>query len=212
MPQNTIAQNIASMLLDIKAIRLSPDKPFKWASGWNSPIYCDNRVSLSYPEIRTYIKNSLSAAIMAYYPETQIVAGVATAGIAQGALIADYLDLPFCYVRPEPKKHGMGNQIEGKIEAGRKVVLVEDLVSTGGSSLKAAEALMEAGAEVLGMVSIFTYGFEIAKENFAKHNLNFYSLSDYTTLLAEGVKKSYISQSQLITLEEWRIDPANWLA
>jgi orotate phosphoribosyltransferase len=166
MQNLTIPQEVAQHLLKIQAIQLRPDQPFTWASGWNSPIYCDNRVSLSFPEVRTYIKNCLSAAVKAYFPQADIIAGVATAGIAQGALVADYLDLPFCYVRPEPKKHGMGNQIEGKIEKGQKVVLIEDLISTGGSSLKAADALKEAGVEVLGMVAIFTYGFEIASDNF----------------------------------------------
>lgn len=212
MEQTTIAQNVASMLLEIKAIRLNPDKPFKWASGWNSPIYCDNRVSLSYPSVRTYVKDAISAAVKAYWPETEVIAGVATAGIAQGALVADFLDLPFCYVRPEPKKHGMGNQIEGQVKPGQKVVLIEDLVSTGGSSLKAADALREAGVEVLGMIAIFTYGFDIAKQNFAGKGVDFYTLSDYNTLISEAVKNNYISESQLITLQEWRNDPANWNA
>ncbi|MBC7407988.1 MAG: orotate phosphoribosyltransferase [Arcicella sp.] len=210
MAQRTLAENVASMLLEVKAVRLNPDRPFKWASGWNSPIYCDNRITLSYPKVRSAIKNGLSSAVQAYFADVDIIAGVATAGIAQGALVADWLELPFCYVRPEPKKHGMGNQIEGYIKAGQKVVLVEDLVSTGGSSLKAVDALREAGANVLGMVSIFTYGFEIAKSNFAEKNLKFYSLSDYDTLIGEAVKQKYVSESQLITLHEWRNNPAEW--
>jgi len=165
MEQRTLAENVASMLLEVKAVRLNPDRPFKWASGWNSPIYCDNRITLSYPKVRTAIKNGLASAVQAYWNDVEIIAGVATAGIAQGALVADWLELPFCYVRPEPKKHGMGNQIEGYIKPGQKVVLVEDLVSTGGSSLKAVDALREAGANVLGMVSIFTYGFDISRQN-----------------------------------------------
>ena len=210
MEQRTLAENVASMLLEVKAVRLNPDRPFKWASGWNSPIYCDNRITLSYPKVRSAIKNGLASAVQAYWPDVDIIAGVATAGIAQGALVADWLELPFCYVRPEPKKHGMGNQIEGHIKAGQKVVLVEDLVSTGGSSLKAVDALREAGANVLGMVSIFTYGFEISRQNFAEKNLKFYSLSDYDTLIGEAVKQRYVSESQLITLHEWRNNPAEW--
>jgi orotate phosphoribosyltransferase len=204
-------EDVASMLLEVQAVRLNPDKPFKWASGWNSPIYCDNRVTLSFPKVRTAIKNGLSSAVQAYFADVDIIAGVATAGIAQGALVADWLELPFCYVRPEPKKHGMGNQIEGaNIKKGQKVVLVEDLVSTGGSSLKAVDALREAGANVLGMVAIFTYGFDISTQNFADKNLKFYTLSDYDTLIGEAVKKDYISESQLITLQEWRNNPAEW--
>ncbi len=210
MAQRTLAEDVASMLLEVQAVRLNPDKPYKWASGWNSPIYCDNRVSLSFPKERTAIKNGLASAIQAYFADADIIAGVATAGIAQGALVADWLELPFCYVRPEPKKHGMGNQIEGKIKPGQKVVLVEDLISTGGSSLKAVDALREAGANVLGMVAIFTYGFEISRQNFADKNLKVYTLSDYDTLIEEAVKKNYISESQLITLHEWRNNPAKW--
>ena len=210
MEQRTLAENVASMLLEVKAVRLNPDRPFKWASGWNSPIYCDNRITLSYPKVRTAIKNGLASAVQAYWNEVEIIAGVATAGIAQGALVADWLELPFCYVRPEPKKHGMGNQIEGYIKPGQKVVLIEDLVSTGGSSLKAVDALREAGANVLGMVSIFTYGFDISRQNFTEKDLKFYSLSDYDTLIGEAVKQKYISESQLITLHEWRNNPAEW--
>jgi orotate phosphoribosyltransferase len=210
MEQRTLAENVASMLLEVKAVRLNPDQPFKWASGWNSPIYCDNRITLSYPNVRTAIKNGLASAVQAYWQDVDIIAGVATAGIAQGALVADWLELPFCYVRPEPKKHGMANQIEGHIKPGQKVVLVEDLVSTGGSSLKAVDALREAGANVLGMVSIFTYGFDISRQNFAEKNLKFYSLSDYDTLIGEAVKQQYVSESQLITLHEWRNNPAEW--
>jgi orotate phosphoribosyltransferase len=210
MEQRTLAENVASMLLEVKAVRLNPDRPFKWASGWNSPIYCDNRITLSYPKVRSAIKNGLASAVQAYWSDVDIIAGVATAGIAQGALVADWLELPFCYVRPEPKKHGMGNQIEGYIKPGQKVVLIEDLVSTGGSSLKAVDALREAGANVLGMVSIFTYGFDISRQNFAEKDLKFYSLSDYDTLIGEAVKQRYVSESQLITLHEWRKNPAEW--
>ena len=210
MENITISQEVANHLLNIKAIQLRPDEPFKWASGWNSPIYCDNRISLSFPEVRTYIKNCLSAAVKAYYPQVDCIAGVATAGIAQGALVADYLDLPFCYVRPEPKKHGMGNQIEGKVTKGQKVVLIEDLISTGGSSLKAAEALINEGIEVLGMVAIFSYGVEIADQNFKNAGIPFYTLSNYDSLIEEAVKLNYVTESQLVTLQDWRVNPSEW--
>lgn len=210
MENLSISQEIAHYLLKIKAIQLRPDAPFKWASGWNSPIYCDNRISLSFPDTRSKIKSSLAAAVKAYFPEVEIIAGVATAGIAQGAMVADFLDLPFCYVRPEPKKHGMGNQIEGKIAPGQKVVLIEDLISTGGSSLKAAEALQKEGAEVLGLVAIFSYGFQVATDHFAAKNIPFYCLSNYDALIEEAVKLNYISEPQLVTLQDWRINPAEW--
>ncbi|MFM1913470.1 MAG: Orotate phosphoribosyltransferase [Bacteroidota bacterium] len=210
MESNTLSQEVAQNLLKVEAIKLRPDNPFKWSSGWNSPIYCDNRISLSYPSIRSYIKSGLSALIKGYYSDCEVIAGVATAGIAQGALVADFLELPFCYVRPEPKKHGMGNQIEGRIEKGQKVVLVEDLISTGGSSLKAADALIEAGAEVLGIVAIFSYGFQVADDNFAEKNLSFYTLSDYNTLIEEAVKLNYVTEPQLVTLQDWRTNPSEW--
>lgn len=210
MENISIQQEVARHLLKVQAIQLRPSQPFKWASGWNSPIYCDNRISLSFPEVRTYIKNALSAAVKAYFPDVEIIAGVATAGIAQGALVADYLDLPFCYVRPEPKKHGMGNQIEGKINKGQKVVLIEDLISTGGSSLKAADALIQEGAEVLGMAAIFSYGFQIATDNFKHKNIPFYTLSNYDVLIEEAVKLNYVTEPQLVTLQDWRVNPSEW--
>jgi orotate phosphoribosyltransferase len=210
MSNLTISQEVAHHLLRIKAIQLRPDQPFTWASGWKSPIYCDNRISLSDPEARTYIKNSLSAVIKGYFKDVDVIAGVATAGIAQGALVADFLDLPFCYVRPEPKKHGMGNQIEGFIKAGQKAVLIEDLISTGGSSLKAAEALQQAGVEVLGMAAIFTYGFGIADENFQNAGIPLVTLSNYDVLVEEAIKLDYISHSQLMTLQDWRLNPSSW--
>ena len=210
MQNLTISQEVAHHLLRIQAIQLRPDQPFTWASGWKSPIYCDNRISLSDPEARTYIKNSLAAAIKGYFKEVDVIAGVATAGIAQGALVADLLDLPFCYVRPEPKKHGMGNQIEGSIKAGQKAVLIEDLISTGGSSLKAADALRSMGVEVLGMVAIFTYGFEIAAENFKNAAVPCYTLSNYDSLVEEAIKLDYISETQLVTLQDWRLNPSEW--
>lgn len=210
MSNLTISQEVAQHLLRIKAIQLRPDQPFTWASGWKSPIYCDNRISLSDPEARTYIKNSLSAVIKGYFKDVDVIAGVATAGIAQGALVADFLDLPFCYVRPEPKKHGMGNQIEGFVKPGQKAVLIEDLISTGGSSLKAAEALQQVGVEVLGMAAIFTYGFGIADENFQRSGIPLVTLSNYDVLVEEAIKLNYISDTQLVTLQDWRVNPSTW--
>ncbi len=210
MQNQEIAGRVAQILLEVKAIKLSPEKPFKWASGWNSPIYCDNRVALSFPDARTTIKNALVETIKAQFPDCEAIAGVATAGIPQGALVADALNLPFIYVRPEPKKHGMGNQIEGKIEVGQKVVLIEDLISTGGSSLKAVDALREASIEVLGMVAIFTYGFPIADANFKEKNVKLVTLSTYEALLPKAVEMGYVTESQLVTLVEWRREPGAW--
>jgi len=206
----TVARQIARMLLEIKAIRLSPDQPFKWSSGWNSPIYCDNRLALSYPDVRTFIKHALSAAVVAAYPDVEAIAGVATAGIPQGVLVADEIGLPFIYVRPEAKKHGLNNQIEGKVEIGQRVVIIEDLVSTGGSSLRAADALREAEAHILGMVAIFTYGFDTAERNFEEKNITLHCLSDYAALLEEAAHLDYIQENQLETLAQWRNDPAGW--
>ncbi len=208
--QASTAAVVASMLLKIGAIKLSTKRPFTWSSGWKSPIYCDNRLSLSYPDVRAAIRDALADAIRNNFPEVQAIAGVATAGIAQGALVADTLMLPFLYVRPKPKGHGMENLIEGKIARGQKVVVVEDLVSTGGSSLKAAEALRDSGFHVLGMVSIFNYGFDVAEENFRKSNVSLVSLSDYGHLLAEALRENYITEQQLTSLKAWRVDPENW--
>ena len=205
-----VSRQIAAHLLNIEAIRLRPDQPFKWSSGWNSPIYCDNRLSLSYPEVRTYIKNALADAIRTTFPAAELIAGVATAGIAPGALVADVLHLPYAYVRPEPKKHGMGNQIEGRILAGQKVVVLEDLISTGGSSLKVVDVLREAGAEVLGMAAIFTYGFALADENFQQRNVELLCLSNYDSLIQEALKLDYVTENQLETLSQWRKDPRSW--
>jgi orotate phosphoribosyltransferase len=210
MQNQEIAASVAQILLEVKAIKLSPEKPFKWASGWNSPIYCDNRVALSYPTARTAIKNYLVETIKLQFPDCEAIAGVATAGIPQGALVADGLNLPFIYVRPEPKKHGMGNQIEGKVTEGQKVVLIEDLISTGGSSLKAVDALREANIEVLGMVAIFTYGFPIADANFKEKNVKLITLSNYKALLPKAVEMGYVTESQLVTLVEWRREPGVW--
>ncbi len=204
------ARKIATYLLKSEAVKLSPQKPFKWSSGWNSPIYCDNRVTLSDVEGRTFIKKALAKAIKKHFPEATLVAGVATAGIAQGALVADYLNLPFAYVRPKPKEHGMGNQIEGRIEKGQKVVVLEDLISTGGSSIKAAEALQELGIEVVGMIAIFTYGFKTADENFANKNLKLVTLSNYTYLVDEALKQNYIQADDVELLKKWRRNPAKF--
>jgi orotate phosphoribosyltransferase len=202
---------VAQKLLEIEAIRLQPEKPFTWASGWKSPIYCDNRLSLSFPEIRTLIKTKLVESVKDFFPEVEAIAGVATAGIPQGALIANEMNLPLVYVRSKPKGHGMENMIEGKVVPGQKVVVVEDLVSTGGSSLKAAQDLRNAGFEVLGMVAIFSYGFEIADKNFADAGIKLVSLSHYEALLPEAVKGNYIDGSTLKSLEEWRKSPSTWM-
>ena len=201
---------IASKLLDIQAIKLNSENPFTWSSGWKSPIYCDNRLSLSYPEIRTYIKDKLAEAIKENFAEVACIAGVATAGVPQGALVADVLGLPYIYVRPKPKDHGMGNLIEGKIEKGQKVVLVEDLISTGGSSLKAAQALQEAGFVVLGMAAIFTYGFEVSRKNFEEAKIPLVCLSDFNFLVKEAAAKKYISEDQMTYINSWRESPEIW--
>ncbi|MBT1702465.1 orotate phosphoribosyltransferase [Chryseosolibacter indicus] len=208
--QAETAGPIAKMLLQIEAIKLNTERPFTWSSGWKSPIYCDNRLSLSYPSVRTSIKEGLASAIRQNFPGAESIAGVATAGIAQGALVAEALDLGFLYVRPKPKDHGMENLIEGKVTKGQKVVVIEDLVSTGGSSLKAVAALREAGFVVLGMVSIFNYGFAVATENFKEAEVPLISLSDYAHLIQFALDQKYINEDQLISLKAWRVDPANW--
>ena len=208
--QEKTAGAVASKLLQIEAIKLNYKNPFTWSSGWKSPIYCDNRLSLSYPAIRTFIKENLAQAIKDNFASAECIAGVATAGVPQGALVAEELDLPYIYVRPKPKDHGMGNLIEGKITKGQKVVLIEDLISTGGSSLKAAQALQEAGFKVLGMVAIFTYGFDTAQKNFEEAGIPLVCLSDFNSLLTEAVDKKYIAEDELIFVKSWRLDPANW--
>ncbi|SNS68242.1 orotate phosphoribosyltransferase [Belliella buryatensis] len=207
----TVAAEVASKLLEIRAIRLQPDKPFTWASGWKSPIYCDNRLSLSYPKVRDLIKENLIKAIQENFSKVEAIAGVATAGIPQGALLADALGLPFVYVRSKPKGHGMENMIEGKVTHGQKVVVVEDLVSTGGSSLKAVADLKAAGFEVLGMVAIFTYGFDVAADNFKNAGVDLICLSDYAAMLPQALANDYINDDDtLASLVEWRKDPAAW--
>ncbi len=208
--QEETASRVAEMLLHIQAIKLNTEKPFTWSSGWKSPIYCDNRLSLSYPDIRKEICNGLVQAIRENFFTVESIAGVATAGIAQGVLVAEAMNLPFLYVRPKPKDHGMENLIEGKITKGQKVVVVEDLVSTGGSSLKSVQALRDAGFEVLGMVSIFNYGFDIATRNFYDANTSLISLSDYSQLLKYALDQKYITNEQLTSLKSWRVDPSNW--
>ena len=211
IPMNkSVAHQVAAYLLEIEAIKLSVKKPFTWASGWKSPIYCDNRLSLSYPEIRTFIKEQLANAIKSEFAGVEAIAGVATAGIPQGALVAEVLGLPFIYVRSKPKEHGMTNMIEGKVIKKQKVVMVEDLISTGGSSIKAAKAVQEAGMKVLGMAAIFTYGFDVAKENFEKENIKVVTLSNYASMLEEATDLKYISEKELISLKAWRVDPQTW--
>lgn len=204
------AASVAEKLLQIEAIKLSSERPFTWSSGWKSPIYCDNRLSLSYPSVRMLIRDGLVSAIRKYFPGAQAIAGVATAGIAQGALVADVLELPFLYVRPKPKDHGMENLIEGKVTKGQKVVVVEDLVSTGGSSLKSVAALRDAGFDVMGMVCIFNYGFEVADKNFSDAKVALVSLSDYSYMIQQALTSGYIKESEVVTLKSWRVDPAGW--
>jgi orotate phosphoribosyltransferase len=208
--QEQTAGKVAAMLLQIEAIKLNTEKPFTWSSGWRSPIYCDNRLSLSYPEIRTSIKDGLVEAIRENYFSVEAIVGVATAGIPQGALVAEALNLPFLYVRSKPKDHGMENLIEGRLTKGQKVVVVEDLISTGGSSLKVVEALRKEGAQVLGMVSIFNYGFDHATRNFHDADVSLISLSDFSHMLKYALDQKYITEEQLISLKAWRIDPAGW--
>ena len=205
-----IAKQLAKSLLQINAIILQPNKPFKWASGWNSPIYCDNRKTLSYPEIRNYIRQGLAAIVKNHYKGANVIAGVATAGIPHGALVAEELGLPFIYVRSKAKKHGKQNQIEGYFEAGQSVVLVEDLTSGGKSSLDAANVLSSSGMNVKGMVSIFTYGFDAATENFKNAEHEYVSLCDYNTLLPQAIEQQYIDKSDLTILQQWRENPSIW--
>lgn len=204
------ALKVAEFLLQIKAIKLQPNKPFTWASGWKSPIYCDNRVTLSYPKVRTYIRQQFVNAINEKYAKPDVIAGVATGGIAQGALVAQELGLPFVYIRSEAKKHGLSNMIEGVVEKGQSVVVIEDLISTGGSSLKAVEALREAGCEVKGMAAIFTYGFKTAEDNFKEAKCKLLTLSDYETLIKQALQSKYVTEKDLKSLQEWRLNPSEW--
>ena len=194
-----------------KAIKLEPAKPFTWASGWKSPIYCDNRITLSFPEVRTAIKNAFAEKIKQHYPQVEVIAGVATGAIAQGALVAEVMNLPFAYVRSAPKKHGMENLIEGVVKPGQKVVVVEDLISTGGSSLQAVDALRKAGADVLGMVAIFTYGFATAENNFKTADCKLITLTNYMELLDLALETGFIKVDQLDILKQWRQSPETWM-
>jgi orotate phosphoribosyltransferase len=204
------ALKVAEFLLQIKAVKLQPKTPFTWASGWKSPIYCDNRVTLSYPQIRTYIRQCYARSIEEYFGKPDLIAGVATGGIAHGALVAEELGIPFVYVRSSAKEHGLGNQIEGHFEKGQRVIVIEDLISTGGSSLKAVESLREAGLEVKGLVAIFSYGFDIAFSNFADAECPFITLSDYDHLIEQAVKSNYVSEKEMESLKEWKNAPDTW--
>lgn len=210
MENNTLKRDFASKLLRIKAIKLQPNEPFTWASGWKSPFYCDNRKTLSYPDIRTFVKVGMVHAILKHFPEADVIAGVATAGIPQAALIADVLNMPLIYVRSKPKDHGLENLIEGEMKEGAKVVVIEDLISTGGSSLKAVEAIRKAGGDVVGMVASYTYGFPVAAQAFKDANVKLVTLTDYDHVVAEALATGYIQESDTELLNEWRKDPSNW--
>ena len=207
---STLKKIFAGKLLDIKAIKLQPEQPFTWASGWKSPFYCDNRKTLSYPSLRNFVKLELSRLVAEEYPEAEAIAGVATGAIAQGALVAEELSLPFTYVRPKPKDHGLTNLIEGELAAGAKVVVIEDLISTGGSSLKAVEALRQHGCEVIGMVASYTYGFPVAEEAFREAGVHLTTLTDYEAVVETALATGYIRPEHVETLAAWRKDPAHW--
>jgi len=204
------AKNVAECLLQIKAIELNKIQPFTWASGWKSPIYCDNRKTLSYPKVRTFIRQKYVETIQKEFGEIDVIAGVATGGIAQAALIAQEMELPLIYVRSSTKEHGLQNMVEGAVQAGQRVVVIEDLISTGMSSLRAVEALREKGCQVAGMVAIFSYGFETAANNFKKYSCPLYTLSDYNSMIDVAAEEGYINAEDIISLKSWREDPANW--
>lgn len=204
------AKKTAEVLLQINAIKLSPKDPFSWASGWKSPIYCDNRIVLSFPPIRNYVREQIAEHILNHYGKPDVIAGVATGAIGIGILVAEYLGLPFIYVRPEAKKHGRQNQIEGFVQAGQNVVVVEDLISTGKSSLNAVKALKAANINVKGMVAIFSYGFDLAKQNFEKDNITLHTLSNYENLLEQALETKYITSKELETLSQWNANPSEW--
>ena len=204
------AKKTAELLLQVKAIKLNTKEPFTWASGWKSPIYCDNRVTLSYPSVRNFLKEKLAKLVEEKHGKPDAIAGVATGAIAIGVLVAQELGVPFVYIRPEPKKHGRKNQIEGHLENGKNVVVIEDLISTGKSSLEAVKVLKEADATVKGMIAIFSYGFDIAKTNFIEHNVELTTLSNYNFLLEQALDSQYISQDEFRALESWRFSPSEW--
>lgn len=206
----TIKKQFAQKLLEVKAIKLQPNDPFTWASGWKSPFYCDNRKTLSFPALRSFVKLELCHLVQEHFPQADAVAGVATGAIAQGALVADQLGLPFCYVRSKAKDHGMQNLIEGQLPEGARVVVVEDLISTGGSSLKAVEALRQAGFEVVGMVASYTYGFPVAEEAFRQANVQLLTLTDYEAVVEQALETGYIKQDDVAVLAEWRSNPSEW--
>ncbi len=207
---DALKKAFASKLLKIKAIKLQPNNPFTWASGWKSPFYCDNRKTLSYPELRNYVKLEIVHVILEQFPGAEAIAGVATGAIPQGALVADALNLPFVYVRSKPKDHGLENLIEGELKPGMKVVVVEDLISTGGSSLKAVEAIRKDGCEVIGMVASYSYGFAVAKKAFKEADVNLVTLTDYEHVVAEALETGYISDDDVEMLHDWRKNPAHW--
>lgn len=206
MPQNEIIAN----LLKINAIKLNPENPFQWASGWHSPIYCDNRKILSYPDVRQLVANAFKAAIKNQYKDVEVIAGVATGAIAHGVLVAEALNLPFVYVRSSAKQHGLENLVEGHLPKGSKVVVIEDLISTGGSSLKAVDALRDSGAEVLGMMAIFSYGFEVSTQNFQNKKVSLHTLANYNQLIELALQAGQITAQDMEVLKQWRIDPENW--
>lgn len=205
-----IDRHVAALLLKCKAVILDPDNPFTWASGWKSPIYCDNRITLSYPDVRDDLKEAFRTSIDKHFGSPDLIAGVATGAIAQGALVADLMHIPFVYVRPSAKEHGRQNLIEGQLQTGQKVVVVEDLISTGGSSLKAVEALRKAGADVLGMTAIFSYGFDVAVQNFKEAGVELFTLTNYHVLIETALESGDIQQEQVKLLQRWRKDPASW--
>lgn len=207
---NTLESIFAEKLLKVKAIKLQPSAPFTWASGWKSPFYCDNRKTLSYTDLRSFVKIELTRTILENFQDVDAIAGVATGAIAQGALVADALNLPFVYVRSKPKDHGLENLIEGELKPGMKVVVVEDLISTGGSSLKAVEAIRNNGCEVVGMVASYTYGFPVAEKAFADANVKLITLTNYEAVVEQAVKTGYITEDEVEVLHEWRKDPAHW--
>lgn len=204
------SKHFAEKLLQIKALQVNLQKPYVWASGWQSPVYCDNRKVLSFPYVRDFVKSELANMVLEHFPDADVIAGVATAGIAHGVMAADLLKLPFVYVRAKPKEHGMGNQIEGVLEKGWKTVVVEDLISTGKSSLQVVDVLREHGADVVGMVGLFTYGFPVADEAFAKAGVPLHTISNYSALMEVAEEQKLVQPEQKATLEQWRVDPANW--
>jgi orotate phosphoribosyltransferase len=203
-------RQIASYLLEVGAVKLSIDEPFQWSSGWKSPIYCDNRLTLSFPNVRNIIKSALKETVKSKFPNTEAIAGVATAGIPMGVLVANELNLPFMYVRSSPKKHGLENLVEGKIVQGQRITVIEDLISTGKSSLSAVAALEEVGCKVVGLAAIFTYDFPVVDRSFEQKEVPYYCLSDYNLLLEEALEEGYIRESDLENVKEWRKDPENW--